>query len=98
MTEEYTKPVEASAGGTDYSLDSIEGGNPTGGTDYSASTALEGGRHPTGGTDYSGASVESGNPTGGTDYSGADLGLPESTNTTAAAPAPEKKHHHLFGL
>lgn len=92
-----TAPV-AAAGGTDYSLDSLEGSNPTGGTDYSATTALEGGRNPTGGTDYSGAAVEGGQPTGGTDYSGADLGLPGSTNTTSAAPAPEKERHHLFGL
>jgi len=80
-------------------LDSIEGGHPTGGTDYSGAT-LEGG-HPTGGTDYSGASVEGGHPTGGTNYSGADFGLPAKDPPTQETPTEaleKKKHHHLFGL
>ena len=87
-------------GGTDYSTGSIDGGNPAGGTDYSAASALDGQQAPTGGTDYSGASVEDGNPTGGTDFSGAGLGsgLTQSTDDTSAAPAPEPKKHHLFGL
>ena len=84
VTKPQTGPVvdgETAAGlGTDYSMDSIEGGNPSGGTNYSA-TGLDGARGATGGTNYSGASAEGGNPTGGTDYSGADL--PGSTTATS---------------